>query len=117
MGYKKREINLGLEEDLEFRRIEKDFESGVKETIEKIIIGGGTLAGTSTQRKVLLTMNGNENSILIEPYISNSVELYLNGQLMMKGDFYEETNPNSGLIGLLDEVVNGDKIFVKYTKR
>jgi hypothetical protein len=42
MGYKKREIDLGLEEDLEFRRIEKEFEGGVKETIEKVIIVGGT---------------------------------------------------------------------------
>jgi hypothetical protein len=117
MGYKKREIDLGLEEDLEFRRIEKEFEGGVKETIEKVIIGGGTSTGTFTQKKVLLTMNGGENSIFIEPYVSDSVELYLNGQLMIKGDFYEETNPSSGLIGLLDEVINGDKIFVKYMKR
>jgi len=120
MGYKKREINLEVEEDLEFRRIERDFESGVEKVVEKLIISGISpriAPSASEQNKVLFTMNGGETSIYIEPYVSNSVELYLNGQLMVKDDFYEETNPDIGLISFKEEVVNGDKIFVKYTRK
>jgi len=117
MAYRKREIDLPIETDFEFRRIESDVSVG--EIVKKIIVGSGGSSGKAgvLYEKRMFYMNGGENYLMIDPYVENSVELYLNGLLEVKGVFYGEENPITGLIRLLDEVVNGDVITIKYIKR
>ena len=114
MAYKKREINLPPEEDLEFRRIE-----GIagEVIIKKIWIGGGgstTHVGNQIYFEKIAS-GGETQTKLPTSYAPNSTLLFLNGQLQKRGVFYEETNPASGII-THDALVENDWIFVIYLK-
>lgn len=117
MGYKKKEINLDPEVDLEFRRIEEVSSDSGKTIVKTITVGGagGTALGVYIHYEKIAS-GGEMQIVLPSPYKPNSVLLYLNGQLMRKNYFYTESNPSAGIITLSENLVANDWIYVIYLK-
>lgn len=115
MSYKKREIDLEPEVDLEFRRIEGVGE-GEKVKIVKIL-GSESTSGVGNYLKYEKIATGGETETVISGgYKENTVEFYLNGQLMRNNYFYTEYNPTAGIIRH-DALVEGDWVLIKYLRR
>ncbi len=112
MTYKKREIDLTPEVDFEFRRIETVEEERKKTIIRKYF----SFDDLGAELRIFYTKTASEGETILNlpsSYKPNSVLFYLNGQLMRRGFFYEETSPGQGII-THDPVVEGDWIFVVY---
>ena len=103
-----------------------NIEAGKEYRVNNVSIGGGTNSfqvdcsgGTSDTYGILAgTINGSNKvfTVSLGRYVSGSLQLYLNGQLLTQGtsEDWTETTPTSGTFTLTDAPILGDVLIAFY---